>query len=142
MSISFTVPGDPIGKGRPRFVRATGHTYTPPKTKEYEERVRRAYPGAKYADDAMLRLEIDAFFPVPKSKRKSEKEKMAANIIRPVKKPDADNVIKAIMDALNGAAYHDDAQIVEVRCRKWYAQNDDPRVEIYIEEIKNHPTKE
>ena len=37
--------------------------------------------------------------------------------------PDIDNVLKAVMDALNGVAYEDDKQVVEVICRKWYSQS-------------------
>ena len=39
MTIKFTVPGVPVGKGRPRFTRG-GHAYTPEKTAAFEEKVR------------------------------------------------------------------------------------------------------
>ena len=38
MKIEFTVPGIPVGKGRPRFMK-NGHTYTPQKTRDYEDKV-------------------------------------------------------------------------------------------------------
>lgn len=41
-------------------------------------------------------------------------------VLRPIVKPDVDNVTKAILDALNGIAFSDDRQIVQVTCAKWY----------------------
>ena len=45
----------------------------------------------------------------------------------------ADNIVKCILDALNGIAYYDDSQVVYVRCKKNYS--DEPRAEIIIREI-------
>jgi Holliday junction resolvase RusA-like endonuclease len=44
----------------------------------------------------------------------------------PMKKPDCDNIVKIILDALNGVAYTDDKQVVDVRCRKCYAKPGEP----------------
>lgn len=54
-------------------------------------------------------------------------------LIRPKVKPDADNVAKAICDALNGQAYRDDAQIAALYVRKWYDEK--PRVEVQIRTV-------
>lgn len=53
--------------------------------------------------------------------------------ILPAKKPDIDNVVKAVLDALNGVAYRDDTQVVELHVRKSYSEK--PRVEVSIEKI-------
>ena len=54
----------------------------------------------------------------------------------PTKKPDVDNIIKIILDSLNGLAYKDDAQIVARTCQKLYVNDDnEPRVEVKIEKI-------
>ena len=58
---------------------------------------------------------------------------MILGIIRPIKKPDMDNVIKVIADSLNQIAYRDDTQIVDCQCRKFYSEQ--PRVEIKIRQI-------
>ena len=50
------------------------------------------------------------------------------------KKPDADNIIKIILDALNCVAYRDDAQICKVYFEKMYAEK--PETKIIIKEIK------
>jgi Holliday junction resolvase RusA-like endonuclease len=58
---------------------------------------------------------------------------MLLGYVRPVVKPDADNLLKTIADALNGVCYSDDSQIVEVTLNKWYAE--EPKAEILIREI-------
>ena len=58
---------------------------------------------------------------------------MVAGDIRPTKKPDFDNVTKAVCDALNGVAYDDDSQIVDAMARKFYSEQ--PRIEVIIKGI-------
>ena len=50
------------------------------------------------------------------------------------KKPDSDNIIKIILDGLNGVCYHDDAQICRVIFEKKYAEI--PETKITIMELK------
>ena len=64
-----------------------------------------------------------------------ERAAKLAGAIRPTKKPDIDNCIKIIADALNGLAYVDDTQIVGVTAEKFYAEI--PRVEVEITEVLN-----
>ncbi|MDY7939017.1 RusA family crossover junction endodeoxyribonuclease, partial [Clostridioides difficile] len=40
MKVNFTIYGEPVGKERPRFNLATKRTYTPNKTKSYEELIK------------------------------------------------------------------------------------------------------
>ena len=68
-----------------------------------------------------------------KSTSKKKRQQMLAGLIRPTKKPDLDNVIKSILDALNKVAYHDDTQIVSLSVEKFYS--DSPRVEVAISSI-------
>ena len=58
---------------------------------------------------------------------------MASGDMRPVKRPDWDNVGKIVTDALNGVAYDDDSQIVSASVEKYYSE--EPRTEIKIERI-------
>ena len=142
MEVKFIVLGNPVGKGRPRFTK-TGHTFTPKDTVNYETLVHMEYlnqcGNARFPDDAMLDMRIKAYYSIPQSKSKKKKELMRAGVIRPTKKPDMDNCIKIIADALNKIAYHDDTQIVDCQVRKFYS--DDPRVEVRILEIKELTTK-
>ena len=135
--VAFTVPGEPVGKGRPRFVRQTGRTYTPEKTAVYENLVKMAYAGAaqgwKFSDSAELGIRIEAYFAIPKSKSKREQRDMEIGVIKATKKPDADNILKVIADALNHMAYRDDSQIVYAEVSKKYAKT--PRTQVLIWEL-------
>jgi Holliday junction resolvase RusA-like endonuclease len=129
--IKFTVPGVPVGKGRPRFTR-TGHTYTPDKTAAYEEKVRlcwKTQTGSCFAGGIPLKASIIAYFPIPKSASKKKAAAMDGSFH--TSRPDADNVAKAILDALNGYLYPDDSAVQIDRCWKVYT-NGAPRVEVTI----------
>jgi Holliday junction resolvase RusA-like endonuclease len=134
--VSFTIPGEPQGKARPRVVRKNGIslTYTPDKTVAYEELVRirfkAAAQGFRFPDDAQVGIQITAWYSIPKSKSKKVKAAMLAGQINPTKKPDCDNIVKIICDALNGIAYKDDQQITLAQIRKKYA--DMPRVDVRL----------
>lgn len=130
----FWVEGDPVGKQRPRFT-GTGRTYTPAKTKAYECLVRDLYlmdVGAEYYFDQGegVYVHADIFLPIPKSVSKKVREKMLAREYLPLRKPDADNVLKAILDGLVGAAMHDDSQVVSATSRKFYGEK--PGVMVYL----------
>lgn len=131
MELEFTVKGDPQGKGRPRFTRI-GKPYTPENTASYEEKVRLAYweqCGMEMAAAGIpLTLEITAVFGVPERFSKVVRQKMLAWEIRPTKRPDADNIAKIIADALNGVAWHDDAQVTDMTIRKVYGETPEVRV--------------
>lgn len=135
MKVTFTIPGAPQGKARPRV---TSHgTFTPKKTKDYERQViaqYRAQCGGIEFEDRAISVSILALYQVPQSKSKLIKSKMLDGSIRPKVKPDADNLAKAVLDALNGIAYKDDAQIVELTVQKWYSAS--PAVHVMIEEAR------
>lgn len=123
--IRFVVPGDPQGKARPRVVH--GHAYTPDKTAAYENLVRIAYRQAvqgrpPWDKGIPISLQIEAIFSVTKTVPKKKAQMMVTGKIRPIKKPDTDNVAKIVADALNKIAYDDDAQIVDMRITKYYGQ--------------------
>ena len=117
--ISFTIPGEPVAKGRPRFVRATGRAFTPKKTETYEgivaDHAARVMDGHE-AFEGALRLTVRAVYLVPKSW--TQKRKSAARW--KTSKPDADNLAKIVKDACNKIVYRDDAQIVELTVQKKY----------------------
>lgn len=133
MTLFFEVPGEPVGKARPRFTRQ-GHAYTPKKTSDYEREVRNSFKIA-YPDheplDGPVSMEVYAFFGVPKSWSKKKREAALCGDILPTGRPDWDNCGKVISDALNGGlAYGDDSQIVDASVQKRYASR--PRVEVNI----------
>ena len=138
MIARFTVYGVPQGKARARTVRnrATGQTmsYTPEKTVEYENLVRMEYQAqcgdVWLGEKAEIGASIEAYYPIPVSSSNKRREQMAKCIILPVKKPDCDNIAKVVLDALNGIAYRDDAQIAALTVRKFYSVS--PRVDVRL----------
>lgn len=143
MTVKFTVPGDPRGKGRPIFSRNGNSvvTRTPEKTAEYEKLVKLSYISSTkrycFPKGVPLRIKIIAHYPIPQSATKSNKTLMGENKIKPIKVPDWDNIGKVICDSLNCLAYHDDAQIVEGTVIKRYASGTEPMVEVEISEVTN-----
>ena len=139
MTVYFTIPGEPQGKARPRVVRGKdgrAHSYTPDKTVQYETLIRREYRrqgGMRFPDGAVLSVRMVAWYAVPKSASKQHRAAMLAGELLPTKKPDLDNIAKVICDALNGVAYHDDAQVVELYAEKRWDEN--PRVDVEIREV-------
>lgn len=138
---SFYVPGEPRGKARPRTANVGGQQwhYTPQTTREYENWVRDQYAiqcrGAEMIPKGVnVAITIDCIFSVPQSANRRRQEKMLSGLIRPVKRPDADNVLKIVADALNGLAYHDDAQIVSATVTKLYGP--EPMVRVWISEAE------
>jgi Holliday junction resolvase RusA-like endonuclease len=136
MELTFTVPGEPRGKGRPRFSR-TGHTYTDSETKAYENKIiayyRKAHGATKVPDTAFVCVDVVAYLPIPKSATKAQVVGMAGKTILPSRKPDVDNILKAVLDALNGVVYKDDARVHRTSCVKFYSA--EPRLEIAIREV-------
>ncbi|AJP12687.1 RusA family crossover junction endodeoxyribonuclease [Clostridioides difficile] len=134
MKVNFTIYGEPVGKERPRFNLATKRTYTPNKTKSYEELIKWLYQSkVKHYFEGYIKMTLRCYYSIAKSNSKKIKEQKRNNVLRPSKKPDIDNVIKVVADSLNGIAYKDDTQIVEVVASKYYS--DKPRVEVILEDI-------
>lgn len=131
-SIKFFAPGKPRGKGRPRF--SGGHAYTDEQTKAYEYQIAANYQrvarGFRFADDAFVSVQIQQLMPIPKSATKAKRAEMLDGRTYPRAKPDLDNVIKVVLDALNGVAYKDDARVVGIYSRKVYSENPGVLVEI------------
>lgn len=115
------VHGKPRGKARPRFAR--GHTYTPRETVEYERAIATSYieHGGRMYDGAVY-LKVTAYYGIPKSWPKAKKTEVISKALMPQTKPDIDNIVKVVMDGLNGVAYADDKQVVRVVAEKRYSQ--------------------
>jgi Holliday junction resolvase RusA-like endonuclease len=132
-SLAFFVPGKPKGKGRPRH-NPNGRPYTDNQTRAYEYQIavnyRRVAGKFRFPDDVFLRVRVQQQMPVPKSASKTKKTAMLEGHIYPSAKPDLDNVIKSVLDALNGVAYKDDARVVGLYSQKIYSDNPGVLVEI------------
>lgn len=134
--IRFHVPGEPQGKGRARVGRVGAHVrmFTPAKTAAYEGLVAHAAQSAMAGRDLMkgaCRIELDVVCTVPASWSGKKQREALHGDIRPTKKPDADNVLKAVCDGLNGVVWADDVQAVEVSVLKRYGKV--PGVTVHVE---------
>ena len=133
--IEFEVPGKPVPKGRPRFAGRAGCNgapivYTPKNTVDFERKVARAAEAVMTShhydptEDAVA-IRVDFFFRRPKSVPPSRKW--------PTVKPDLDNLLKAVVDGMNGIVYADDKLIVSSTESKQYAlAKDEPRVRVRV----------
>lgn len=123
MSIwSFTLPIEPVPKGRPRLGRHGVHT--PPETVRFEREV--ALLAKRHAPRVPLDgpIYVDLTFVLRKPKQTKNTE--------PCVRPDVDNFSKGVLDALNQVFWKDDGQIVKLNARKIYAQGKPPQIEVVI----------
>ena len=123
MKATFVVDGLPVAKARPRLTR-TGHAYTPAKTRAYELRISQMF-RAKYVmlpRNKPVMLSVIARFPIPNyAKRKTKLDKILEGEIYG-HRPDMDNIMKSVLDGLNGVAYTDDALVYCLYGRKEYSK--------------------
>jgi Holliday junction resolvase RusA-like endonuclease len=137
MTRIFFAAGPPRGKGRARSTRSGIH-FTPNETVLYEAHVRdcyiRAYPNAMHITGP-LHLTVDAFFDRPKSHFNKAGVKASAPDWH-VSRPDLDNILKSILDGLNGIAWADDSAVVAITARKKYTRDSPAGVLVEIETVE------
>lgn len=124
--IELVIYGKPVGKARPRFGRTKSGgvmTYTPRETKLYEQGVTTLAQVAMFGKDMLegpVKVTIKAYF--------QHKTKTGWHISR----PDLDNIVKAILDGLNGTVFSDDATVCQLVASKEYGEE---RVEVKVENV-------
>ena len=136
--VVFAIPGQPVAKGRPKFARQGSfvRTYTPEKTATYENLVKLAATEAMSGRppiEGPVELWLDINLQIPASWSKKRQRDAAAGLVAATKKPDADNVLKAVKDGMNGIVWLDDAQAVEYRISKRYSTS--PCVQVSVEQL-------
>lgn len=126
----FTILGEPVAKGRPKLTNFGGHAraYTPAKTRMAESSIRaqivNQLPRGFKPFEQPIFMTICIYKSKPKSARKTD--------VYPSRKPDLDNYIKTVLDAMNTVVFKDDALVCEIRAQKAYDSK--PRIEIEIGE--------
>ena len=133
----FVVVGKIRGKGRPRYSGITHTVYTPKETVAYEKQIARAYKeagGEMFPEECEIRVTVKAYFAIPKSYSSCKKTYCMTGAMNPMKKPDIDNILKVVLDGLNGIAYSDDKNVIAVSCMKKYGQSE--YLEIGVTEYK------
>ena len=116
----------PQAKGRPRF--GNGRTFTPQRTRDFEDEIRRmAKEQYKQAPlTGAVSLVVTFYLPIPMSWSKKKKENRIGQFH--ASRPDLDNLLKGVLDALNGVLYNSDAQVVKLSAAKFYGTQ--PRIEV------------
>lgn len=138
--IEFTVYGEPVAQGRPRFSTAGGFVkaYDPAKSGDYKQFVKLA--AREFAPASLLegpiKMKLVVYRSMPGYLSKSPKKAAAAEAgeVVPTSKPDIDNYLKGVKDALKGVIWKDDSQVVEVYALKRYSAR--PRIELKIIELQ------
>lgn len=111
------VPGKIKGKARPRIGK--GYAYTPKDTVTYENWIKHCYiEQSNKLLEGSVKAEVRIYHEVPKSYSKKRISMIKDGFDKPNKKPDIDNILKIIFDSLNGIAYKDDSQIIEIHVDK------------------------
>lgn len=137
--LNFKVDGKPKPKQSFRYSRFG--SYTSKDVKDYARHIQacfyKEYPKwlPSMFHEKPLKVEIDVFMQVPKTASKKRQQAMLVHDIRPLKRPDIDNISKNILDSLNGIVYADDKQIVSLLVSKAYAEED--YIFITISEVQN-----
>lgn len=131
--VTITLPGEPRGKGRPRFT-GDGPVYTPRRTREYEQALawqakidmRGRGPAA-----VPLRLVVIATFLIPKSWSAAKREAALSGQLHHISRPDCDNIAKIALDACNKIVWCDDSQVVDIRVMKRYGAMPSLQIEVH-----------
>lgn len=138
MTIQFAVFGEPVAQGRPRAGKDwNGNTvlYDPAKSRHFKEYVKVA--ASQHRPDKLLEgplhVTIKVYKPMLKKFSKKRLAAAEAGMYRPVTKPDVDNYVKGIKDALNKVIWVDDSQVVDLTVSKFYSET--PRFEVLIQEL-------
>lgn len=118
----FTVKGEPVSKARPRIGK--GGAYTPAKSVAAEQAMGWAFRAATkgHVDDGSTTYGVRVEFHCATNQRR-----------------DVDNMLKTVLDGLNGIAFKDDSQVVEVACRKFLPPTDTPRTEVMVYRVGDWP---
>lgn len=138
--MQFEVLGKPQGKQRAKVSTFGGfaRAYTPEETVSYENRIILSFKQALNGGetpfwDKPLEISITAHHAIPKSFSKKKHAQALTGKVRPQTKPDIDNVVKVVCDALNSVAYRDDTQVIRVVAEKIYS--DTPKLVVNLNEF-------
>lgn len=144
MKITFLVEGKIRGKARPRFfgtskkdsTKVNVRAYKVKDDTLYEGKIKNAYiASGGVKSDKYIKMTVNMYFAIPKSYTKKRKQNCIEGIERPAKRPDIDNILKNILDALNTIAYEDDVQVIEINCSKYYTDKENDYIKITLEEL-------
>jgi Holliday junction resolvase RusA-like endonuclease len=134
--IRFVIPGRVGGKGRPRATAIGGHArmYTPAKTVSMEAMVR-GFGAAAMCGGALMDGPLHLAVVVSLERPASWSKRKRAETPIPTGKPDLDNVVKLIGDALNGVVWRDDSQIASLHIHRQFIESGGEQVEVTVSRL-------
>lgn len=133
----LVIPGEPVAKGRPKLGNIGGHAraFTPAKTRRYEDVVRQRatveWGGRPLIAECAIEIIATFYRAIPQSWSKAKRAAALDGSLRPIGRPDADNLLKSLTDGMNSVIYYDDCLLTDLYARKRYAL--EPRVEILLQ---------
>lgn len=127
MEKKITIKQIPVAQPRPKITRFGN--FDPAKDKKNWARIQISQQLDITIGDP-IELHLVFYMPIPKNTSKKKKELMINNEIKHQKNKDIDNLIKFIMDAMNGVAFKDDRQIWNITASKLYST--EPRTEVTL----------
>jgi len=135
--VFFTIYGEPVAKGRPKFARRGNfvQTYTPAKTKTYEDEVHymaACAMGASKPLEGAVEAYIYITHAIPASYSKKRRLACLSGEEKHLKKPDCDNTAKAIIDGMAGVVMLNDSQLTSLHITKVYGEIG--KVEVLVKE--------
>jgi len=135
--VTFKVDANPVGKQRARYVKRGNfvQAYTPEKTRTYETLIRESAKQAMGESEPLetpVSLYLYIRVPIPASATKKRIQAISDGTEKPIRKPDASNILKSVEDGMNSVIYKDDSQIVNIHVTKVYSSV--PGVDICVKE--------
>ena len=135
--ITFKVDANPVGKQRARYVKRGNfvQAYTPEKTRTYETLIRESAKQAMGESEPLetpVSLYLYIRVQIPASATKKRLQAISDGTEKPIRKPDASNILKSVEDGMNSVIYKDDSQIVNIHVTKVYSSV--PGVDICVKE--------
>ena len=135
--VTFKVDANPVGKQRARYVKRGNfvQAYTPEKTRTYETLIRESAKQAMGESNPLetpVSLYLYIRVPIPASATKKRLQAISDGTEKPIRKPDASNILKSVEDGMNSVIYKDDSQIVNIHVTKVYSSV--PGVDICVKE--------
>ena len=135
--IDFVIYGEPIAKARPKHFYKNGKMwgYTPKKTAdaEYDFKLQSLYYKPIEPFACAISLELKIYRSIPESMSKKRQELAENGNLRPVTRPDWDNLGKLVSDSMNGIFWKDDSQVVDCFVSKFYSRK--PRIEVHLKTL-------
>lgn len=139
--VLIEIPGDAVAQSRPHFAVHGGHAvaFDRKESREYKAYARllavKAMKDTEPIREAPVRVAIDVTRRIPRSFSKKKTAMAMDGKIRPISKPDVDNVAKAILDSFKSVVWLDDSQVVELTVSKRYGEI--PGAKVVVTEVEN-----